>query len=58
LFGYRVALLVSSSNFPRFDRHFNSGEPPWKWTTPRKATQRVHHDARRPSFLELDVLPR
>ncbi len=55
--GHRVALHVSSSNFPRFDRHFNSAEPPWEWTTPRKATQRVYHDALRPSFVEFDVLP-
>ncbi|MFW6107340.1 MAG: CocE/NonD family hydrolase [bacterium] len=54
--GHRVGLLVSSSNFPRFDRHLNVAREPWRWAEPRKATNRVHHDASHRSYLELPVL--
>ena len=54
--GHRVALHVSSSNFPRFDRHFNVAAKPADWTEPQKAQSRVYHDAERASFVELPVL--
>jgi putative CocE/NonD family hydrolase len=55
--GHRIALHVSSSNFPRFDRHLNTSDPPWSWTEPRKARNTVYHDAERASYVELPVLP-
>jgi len=55
--GHRIALHVSSSNFPRFDRNLNTAEPPARWTTPRKAENKVHHDPAHASFVELPVLP-
>jgi len=55
--GHRIALHVSSSNFPRFDRSLNDAAPPHSWTTARKATNTVYHDAEHPSFVELPVLP-
>jgi putative CocE/NonD family hydrolase len=54
--GHRLALHVSSSNFPRFDRHLNTSEPPWQWTEPTKATNTVYHDADHASYVELPLL--
>jgi putative CocE/NonD family hydrolase len=54
--GHRIALHVSSSNFPRFARHMNTSEPPWEWTQPQKATNTVYHDAAHPSYIELPLM--
>ncbi|MFW6108329.1 MAG: CocE/NonD family hydrolase [bacterium] len=54
--GHRVALHVSSSNFPRFDRHFNTAGHPADWTEPRKAENQVYHDPEHRSFVELPLL--
>ena len=54
--GHRIRIEISSSNFPRFDRNPNTGEPVADATKLRKATQVVYHDARRPSYLALPVL--
>jgi putative CocE/NonD family hydrolase len=43
--GHRIRLDVSSSNFPRIEPH------------PLKARNSVYHDARRPSYIELPVIP-
>jgi putative CocE/NonD family hydrolase len=55
--GHRLALHVSSSNFPRFDRHMNTSDPPWSWTEPQKATNTVHHDRAHASYIELPLMP-
>ncbi len=55
--GHRVRLEVSSSNFPRFDRNLNTGKGPSSAEV-IVATNTVFHDASRPSFLEVDVVPR
>jgi len=55
--GHRIRLEISSSNFPRFDRNLNTGEPAAtsaKWTT---ATNTILHDKAHPSALVLPVLP-
>lgn len=55
--GHRIRLEVSSSNFPRFDRNLNTGEPAAssaKWAT---ATNTIVHDAAHPSALLLPVVP-
>ncbi len=55
--GHRIRLEVSSSNFPRFDRNLNTGEPAAtsaKWVT---ATNSILHDAAHPSALILPVVP-
>jgi uncharacterized protein len=54
--GHRIRMEISSSNFPRFDRNPNTGEPVADATELRKATQTVYHDARRPSYVLLPVL--
>jgi len=55
--GHRIALHVSSSNFPRFDRNLNVAERPADWAQPQRAENKVHHDAARASHIELSVLP-
>src|ERR1017187_8849515 len=56
--GHRIRLYVSSSNFPRFNRNLNTGEPIAGPTRSVKASQRIYHDAQHPSALVLPVIPR
>jgi len=56
--GHRIRLYISSSNFPRFDRNLNTGEPIFGATRMVKASQRIYHDAEHPSALVLPVIPR
>jgi hypothetical protein len=56
--GHRIRLYVSSSNFPRFNRNLNTGEPIAGSTRLVKASQRIYHDAQHPSALVLPVIPR
>jgi uncharacterized protein len=53
--GHRVALEVSSSNFPRFDRNPNTGTVVSGETDLRTATQTILHDREHPSRLVLPV---
>jgi uncharacterized protein len=55
--GHRVRVHISSSNFPRFDRNLNNGGPTGQNTDIVVATNTIHHDAERPSHLELPVIP-
>jgi putative CocE/NonD family hydrolase len=55
--GHRLRVQVTSSNFPRWDRNPNTGEPPQTATTLRPARQRIFHDASRPSRIALPVVP-
>jgi putative CocE/NonD family hydrolase len=56
--GHQLRLYVSSSNFPRFDRNLNTGEPVATGTRMVTADQVVYHDAEHPSALILPVVPR
>jgi hypothetical protein len=56
--GHRIRLYVSSSNFPRFNRNLNTGEPNLGATRLVKATQTIYHDSQHPSALVLPVIPR
>ena len=56
--GHRIRVYVSSSNFPRFSRNFNTGEPTLGATRMVKAQQAVYHDAEHPSAIILPVIPR
>ena len=56
--GHRIRLEVSSSNFPRFDRNPNTGEPFGESGELRRAEQTVFHDRERASRLVLPVVPR
>lgn len=55
--GHRIRLEVSSSNFPRFDRNANTGEPVGSDEMLRPAQQRVYHSGQYPSALLLPVVP-
>jgi putative CocE/NonD family hydrolase len=56
--GHRMRLYVSSSNFPRFDRNRNTGEPIATASRSVKAHQTIYADKERPSALVLPVVPR
>jgi putative CocE/NonD family hydrolase len=56
--GHRIALEVSSSNFPRFDRNPNTGHALGVDAEVRPAMQTIHHDRDYPSRLVLPVIPR
>jgi putative CocE/NonD family hydrolase len=52
--GHRVRVHVTSSSFPRWDRNLNTGDQ--RGTRFEVARQRIHHDADRPSWIELPVV--
>jgi len=58
LAGHRLAVFVSSSDFPRYDRNANSGLPFGEDTSTRTAAQTVFHDGPRPSAVVLPVVCR
>ena len=55
--GHRVRLDVSSSDFPHLARNHNTGDDPATDGRFVVAVQTVHHDAQRPSHVELTVVP-
>jgi len=55
--GHRIRLEVSSSNFPRFDRNLNTGEPASNSDQLTTATNSILHDKEHPSALILPVVP-
>jgi len=56
--GHRLRVEVSSSNFPRFNRNLNTGEPVPEATRTVVASQLIYHDAGHPSRIILPVIPR
>jgi putative CocE/NonD family hydrolase len=56
--GHRIRVYVSSSNFPRFDRNRNTGEPIVSATRSVIAHQTVYHGKGHPSALILPVMSR
>jgi uncharacterized protein len=56
--GHRIRVHVTSSNFPRWARNFNTGEPTEDGTRIRTAQQQVAHDPARPSRIILPVIPK
>ncbi|MEO1974324.1 MAG: CocE/NonD family hydrolase, partial [Pirellulaceae bacterium] len=55
--GHRIRVEISSSNFPRFDRNPNTGNPFGKDAELRTAKQTVLHSDEYPSRLILPVIP-
>ncbi len=55
--GHRIRVEISSSNFPRFDRNMNTGDPIGNDASPRRATQTIYHDADHPSHIMLPIIP-
>ena len=56
LAGHKMRLEVSSSNFPRFDRNLNTGQPAGESANYVKAENAVYHDRAHPSVLTVDVV--
>ncbi len=57
LAGHRLRLLVTSSDFPRYDRNPNTGALGVEATTTAPAQQRIFHDGERASHVLLPVIP-
>ncbi len=53
--GHRIALLVTSSDFPRYDRNPNTGETAHSAARFEPALQRIYRDRSRPSHVVLPV---
>ncbi len=56
--GHRIRLEISSSNYPRFDRNTNTGEPIGTDSSFVSALQTVYHTSEYPSHVTLPVVPR
>jgi putative CocE/NonD family hydrolase len=55
--GHRIRLEVAGSDFPRFDRNPNTGEPSATARTVVSATEAVHHGRHAASRIVLPVIP-
>ena len=55
--GHRLRVEISSSNFPRFDRNLNTGDPIATATRMRVAHQTVLHTQQYPSHIVLPIIP-
>jgi putative CocE/NonD family hydrolase len=55
--GHCIRAQVTSSNFPRWDRNFNTGEPIEERTRVQLARQQIAHEATRLSRIVLPVIP-
>ena len=55
--GHRIRLDISSSNFPRYDVNFNTGEPEGRATMKRVATNTIYLDRKRASHVVLPIVP-
>lgn len=55
--GHRIRVLITSSDFPRYDRNPNTGESPYSATHMEPAVQQIYHSPQRASYLELPIIP-
>jgi putative CocE/NonD family hydrolase len=57
--GHRIGIVVSSSNFPKYDRHPNVYADLWRTTEHDfvVAEQTVHHSAEYPSAVHVPIIP-
>ncbi len=55
--GHRIRVLLTSSDFPRYDRNPNTGDLGVEASTTVPARQRIFHDAGRASHITLPVIP-
>ena len=56
--GHRIRIEISSSNFPRFSRNLNTGNPLGTDDQVVRVTQTIYHDREHPSHIVLPVIPR
>jgi putative CocE/NonD family hydrolase len=55
--GHRIRVDISSSNFPRYDLNYNTGEPEGAAVRKRVATNTVYLDRLRASHIVLPMVP-
>ena len=55
--GHSIRLEITSSNFPRYDRNPNTGQPLGSDSSQIAAVQKVFHDVAHPSHLRLPIIP-
>lgn len=55
--GHRIRLDITSSNFPRWDRNLNTGDPIGEGIKAVTAHQTILHDAAHPSHVVLPIVP-
>jgi hypothetical protein len=55
--GHRIRIEISSSNFPRYNRNLNSGNPIASDTDITIANQTVYHGSKYPSHINLPLIP-
>jgi putative CocE/NonD family hydrolase len=56
--GHRIQVVITSSNFPDFDRNLNTGAPNENSTAMQAAHQAIYHDSAHPSHIILPIIPR
>ena len=56
--GHQIRVEISSSNFPRFDRNTNTGDPIGSDGYFVPALQTIHHTSQHPSHIKLPIVPR
>ena len=56
--GHRIRIELSSSNFPRYNRNLNSGNPIASDIDITLANQTVYHGIQYPSYINLPVIPK
>jgi putative CocE/NonD family hydrolase len=56
--GHQIRVEISSSNFPRFARNLNTGNPFGMSDEIAVATQTIYHSTDYPSHITLPVIPR
>jgi len=55
--GHRIAVHISSSNYPRFEVNPNTGDPPGALIQPpRIAHNQIHHDVEHPTAIVLPIV--
>ena len=55
--GHRIRIHITSSEFPRFDRNMNTGNPLGEDAEGIPAIQTLFHSIEYPSFVDLPVIP-
>ena len=55
--GHRIRVDISSSNFPRYDLNYNTGEPEGAAVRKRIATNTLYVDRLRASHIVLPIVP-
>lgn len=56
LAGHRLRIMITSSDFPRYDRNPNTGEAPADASSFEVALQNVFHDSQRRSYIVLPTI--